>query len=332
MNNIFFIKRIDDVIEYLFADLHFTSEVRVIEFRKSLFDKVVIGAKSPCYKFFKKIGLNHFIYLLKIRNKIEKFIKQNDVIIICAQILNDIDISLFRRLKNKYNCKLCILCYDSVHASSPTFQAALPYVMNNKWDKVYTFDENDAKEFSWESLQLNYFSTKKYSLIPVIDNPEYDFYFTGSLKGNREELIFSTYKKLIDAGSKINFSVTCKSSEYEKYSREYDGINFYKSWRPYEDIIKETVNSRCIVEILQENQKAQSIRYFEALYFNKKLLTNNPNIVNMPYYNPRYMHYFKTAADIDINWVKDDVEVNYNYKNDFTPLNFIEQVKRDFPL
>ena len=50
-------------------------------------------------------------------------------------------------------------------------------------------------------------------------------------------------------------------------------------------------------------------------------------VKNLPYYNPEYMFIFTNIEDIDINWIKQDVVVDYEYQDDFSPINFLEEIK-----
>ena len=116
-----------------------------------------------------------------------------------------------------------------------------------------------------------------------------------------------------------------KTDSYNK-QRYKDKINYYKKWMPYEKVISQTMATNCIFEVLQDNQYGQSLRYFEAVCFNKKLLTNNKNIKNLPFYNEKYMKIFEEIDDIDYDWVKKREEINYNYNNEFSPIFLIDKI------
>ena len=73
----------------------------------------------------------------------------------------------------------------------------------------------------------------------------------------------------------------------------------------------------------------QSLRYFEAIVYNKKLLTNNPEVVELPYYDERYMRVFESIEDIDVDWVKAIEKIDYKYKGEFSPLGIIEYIKNN---
>lgn len=78
-------------------------------------------------------------------------------------------------------------------------------------------------------------------------------------------------------------------------------------------------STNCILEILQEGQYQQSIRYFEAIIYNKKLLTNNKNVKNLPYFDERYMRYFSSITDIDLSGLKKKKILSITMMEDLVP-------------
>lgn len=52
---------------------------------------------------------------------------------------------------------------------------------------------------------------------------------------------------------------------------------------PYEKLLMLTQLSNCIFDMTQVGQTGVTFRYYEAVVYNKKLLTNNREIFNMPF-------------------------------------------------
>ena len=99
---------------------------------------------------------------------------------------------------------------------------------------------------------------------------------------------------------------------------------------PYEKVISDVKSSNCILEIVQSGQSAQTARYFEAICYNKKLLTNNFSINKFPFYNKKYMKCFQTYDEIDLDWVRTKEEIDYGYKNEFSPLKILDLINSCF--
>ena len=79
------------------------------------------------------------------------------------------------------------------------------------------------------------------------------------------------------------------------------------------------MKSNCILDIVQNGQKGNTIRYYEAICNNKKLLTNNRTVLSDKYYDKRYIQYFSDAKQIDVNWIKEPCEVDFGYQGEFSP-------------
>ena len=64
--------------------------------------------------------------------------------------------------------------------------------------------------------------------------------------------------------------------------------------------------------------------------YNKKLLTNNYSICNLPFYNSKYMKSFQTFEDIDLEWVRRKEIINYGYTNEFSPVKILYMIDKHF--
>jgi 1,5-rhamnosyltransferase len=129
---------------------------------------------------------------------------------------------------------------------------------------LWSFDKDDCSKY--KIYHYNQFS--KY--IPGIDKIaiQYDFSFIGRDK-NRGNLLNRIKKKLEDYG----FSVYIKL------------ITDKESTLPYMEYLKESCRAKCFIDITKEGQSGLTLRPIEAAYYNRKLLTNNKNILNSELYN-----------------------------------------------
>ena len=100
-------------------------------------------------------------------------------------------------------------------------------------------------------------------------------------------------------------------------------------FKDYKDIIKEIKKSNCIVEILQKNQTGSTLRYYEAICYNKKLLTNNINVMNLPFYNEKYIRIFDDSFKIDYDWIKEEEIIDYQYNNLYSPIKILDLIEKD---
>ncbi len=250
---------------------------------------------------------------------IESWSKGFSRIIIRSNVLEYLDIRRIQRLRKRgIRCDLFLI--DSMDGDSATIHATRHLIKSEFWDNILTFDRQDAEKYGFSFAGYHYYSKP---IIPIPEKSLYDVYYVGSFKGGRTRLINETFKHLSANGICCHYDIL--SDNLKKTEQTAVGINVFRKSLPYSEVLKQATASTCILEIIQENQHGPSLRYFEAVVFNKKLLTNNPYVVDFPYYNPEYIKVFKDIGDIDINWLKADITVDYHYAGDFSPLKLLEE-------
>jgi len=168
--------------------------------------------------------------------------------------------------------------------------------------KIETFD-NDDSDF-YKIVLRNQF----YRLPPEVNNEmeiAYDFYFIGYLK-DRENEIYQLMDQLKDLGYRIEFKVIKDKIEELSYLENIENI----------------FKSKCIVDINQKGQSGITIRPLEAIFFNKKLITNNTNIIKEDIYHPNNVfiigvdninllsHFMSTGTVKLPNKILDKYEIN----------------------
>ena len=243
--------------------------------------------------------------------------------IIESGFLRRMDAVYLKKIKHS-NAKLCLLLIDAFRGGSMDLILAKERIFSINWNQVYTFDRADSDHYGWTYIGLNYYSRPRILSKATTS----DAYFVGGLKGNRDALIMELFHKLKSKSNPL-FDVYCINHEQYEKREILNGLNYSMEWQSYKKILKKVAATNCIIEILQENQTAQTLRYFEAIAFNKKLLTNNKNIINLPFYDEKYMRYFETADDVDLDWVRKKEDIDYHYNDEFSPMKLFEQIRGD---
>jgi hypothetical protein len=243
-------------------------------------------------------------------------------IIFTTETIIRLDLCFLRDIKNRHPlCKLILLVMDSMHAHSMHMKYARTKITEFQWDLVLSFDKEDCKEYGF-----SYLGGKFYSRRTDIARSCHisDLYYIGYDVGGRTDTLIHMYDFMKKNGVICHFNVVGKSHLKSK------GIVFAKKIIPYHNIISDLQGTNCILEILQEGQTAQTVRYYEAVCYNKKLLTNNPNLESLPFYDPRYMKYFKDFNDVNTQWVKRREHIDYSYEDEFSPLHLKDILRSHF--
>ena len=261
-------------------------------------------------------------------------IKQDcdNYVIIVDMALEAIPLSKLKQLEKNKNVKMILLCINSY--KSGTIQQIQKEIHAINWDKIYTFDDADAKEFGFENVGYCYYSKHSIdSLQKHIPNHYNDAYFIGIIKETRKAEILDVYEKLRMNGVCSEFHLMVPMGERFQefpYKNEIDYFTNDRGLIPYDEILGSVIQSNTIIEILQNYQTGPSLRYYEAVCYNKKLLTNNPYTKNFPFYDERYMKIFSSPEEIDCEWVKRKDLVDYHYNNEFSPEYFLTKLTEIF--
>ncbi len=222
--------------------------------------------------------------------------------------------SYFQYLKKHYpNCKIVLLHRDLLSRRVPHLHG------KDVIDYEMSYDKNEASKYNM--VHFNEFESK--IDIPVSNNyPESDVFFAGNIK-DRLEKVLSAYKVFSESGLRCKFYLVGVDKEKRVM---LEGVEYGDSFIPYSEMLYHSVNSRCILEINQDNADGYTSRFLEAVMFNKKLITNNTSIKGSEFYTPDYIQIVDDFSRIDTEFVKRDMDVDYRYDGQFSPLKLIERI------
>lgn len=262
-----------------------------------------------------------------------------DCLIILAYCLMEIDeVFLAKVRKINPRIKIVLLLWDSLATHSIMMETTRPKILGYKWDMVLSFDKQDCEAHGFVWLGMHYYSRQELNIDDTINR---DICFVGAATAGRRELLDDICGYVSKLGAKCDFTLVTPAeknfrikrlfvNEGDYYSKE--GVCLTKKNISYKDILKKTIQSNCILELVQPGQKSQTLRYFEAVIYNKKLLTNNQYIKELPFYNERYMHIFSDVEDIDASWLKKREIIDYQYKDEFSPVYIIRLIEDNMNL
>ena len=145
--------------------------------------------------------------------------------------------------------------------------------------RVFTFDPADARRYDLALVNQVYRRVNEY-IKPSA--PEYDVYFLGKNKG-RLAALRNLAQELSQQGIRPHFQMV--GDEGVEYP-EWTGVEIIRKEVSYLANIDTINRSRCLLELTQANQTGLTIRCMEAIFFGKKLITNNPLVKKMPFYHP----------------------------------------------
>ena len=309
----------------IFEDLKNIENMQFVATKRKKINNKLLKAISKIhlsYTISKKINLP-FKSIWYDLSEININDEDNYIILMMPTVFFEYDILTIKKLGKKYNVKLVLILLDTIGVDTPAGRMIDKIYKDPMWDYIFTYDLEDSKKYNFIYLNEHYYSIPK---IEEENNILHDAYFFGSLKPGRTNELIELFEKFKSNNVNVKFDIVKNCG----YNLDYKDKNFciYDERINYKNVLKETVHTNCIIEFLQKNQKAQSLRYFEAVVFNKKLLTTNENIKNLSFYDERYMKIFKNFDDIDFEWVKKKEDIDYHYNNEFSPIHIIEELEK----
>jgi len=169
-----------------------------------------------------------------------------------------------------------------------------------------TFNYPDAQQYhiAYKGSFFRYPDIKK---LPSTNKQQIDCYFIGYQKDRGD--ILEDCKKTLESHGLHCFFLTLRKGENEM---------------TYQKNLECTMNSQCLVDITNtDEQTGLSLRPLEALFFNKKLITNNQSIKNYPFYHPNNIFIWGEDKEEDLlsfmnmplqpipDKIKEKYEINY---------------------
>lgn len=147
-------------------------------------------------------------------------------------------------------------------------------------EAIYSTDKGCCQQYHFRYKSICY--TKKYYQ-PYDSNYQRNLLFLGADKGRGEELL-SLKRILEDCGYLCDIRVFYSGKDFS-YRKRIGEILIKQrmDYRQYCGLVRQ---SGVLLDINQKGQVALTLRVMEAIYFSKKLITNNQDIVNYDFYHP----------------------------------------------
>ena len=82
----------------------------------------------------------------------------------------------------------------------------------------------------------------------------------------------------------IPFRIVLKKTKDKKYVNN-NGIELTDIDLSYNEVLDEIKQYKCLLELTKKDQCGLTVRTLESLFYNRKLITNNKNIINFSFYD-----------------------------------------------
>jgi 1,5-rhamnosyltransferase len=228
---------------------------------------------------------------------------------------------LVKHFRKKYpHCKMVCFFQDLVYLQK---NIDIMHV-KNAFDLVISYDRIDAKKYGL-LFHPTVYSKCKFESNNNIEKS--NVYYLGDAKKRLDRIVL-IFKYLGSIGLKCDFYVTNVDEQDQSFHK---GINYIKQMS-YEENLQHVLNADCVLEVMQDSAVGYTMRTWEAIMYNKKLITNNIEIINSPFYNPSNILVYDSIEGIKTEKVFFNAisrKTDHKYKHEISPVKFLEFIEKN---
>jgi len=233
--------------------------------------------------------------------------------------VNDLRIIEFIDYLKKHFPEAKFVCYytDIISSFSPHAFVRDVTFMRKYFDLLISYDKDDATNYG-----LSFFPTSfsDYKVDEDLTIPHKDILFLGAAK-DRWNKILNTYKYATSCGLECDFYIYKLPKEKEE---DQPGIHYIESPMPYKEYLKHVVRSRCVLEIEQGSATGSTLRNWEAINFDKYLLTDNSSIKASLFYDEGYVRLINPDGTFDSKRISQEYSNSNPLKEVIRPVRLLE--------
>ena len=196
--------------------------------------------------------------------------------------------------------------------------------VRKQFDLLVTFDEVEAEKYGM-SYCLEPFSMHLLKEFPRNREFKWDITLVASAK-DRYEQIIKAFGLFTSKGFICDFHITQVPERERLYS---DKIHYGSL--AFEEVLSHVVQSRCVLELIQNNAYSPTTRFSESMLLNRNLLTNAPYFKEKKDIFPNVI-FFENLEDIPFDRVKNKLNnVSKNYEDFFSEKRMMETILSNLP-
>ncbi len=255
--------------------------------------------------------INHRNFINLTNRKLKQLQKQNLKFDYCFIIRGDLIPENVLKYARSVSTKMIDYQLDGLAVS----EKILEY--NNLFDQIYVFDEQDVVDYPNYNLKAitNCFFEEENTTEKSID-----FSYIGVNTENRFDILsdFHDVLKRINQDSKINFYL--KQDEF--HAKFSDKLIMLNKPFTYQECLEISNESKILIDLKREEHDGLSLRFFEAMNYNNKIITNNKSVAKYDFYNPNniFITDFKNLEGLEsfiqkpFIKISDEIINQYNFK------------------
>lgn len=274
---------------FILRPLHEEKEVNIIQFsktRRNFFQKIIRYFESKFFLINGGLSLTE-----ETKFALKKISRDDSVLFFDIDYIRDIQV-ICRAMPLTRKRSIFLWNPLQTHDGKISKVKRNLIILRKLFHRVSTFDPVDAKIYEMDLVAQPFLEMDKYD-----SAREIDIYFIGSDKGRLSKLI-SIKESAIAQGLNCNFHITPnKRIVYsEEDIKHLNNLNI-----SYAENINIARRSKCLLEIVQENQSGPTMRTMEAAFLGCKLITNRKSASQDVFYHPNNVLIIEEGGNYDFH-------------------------------
>lgn len=305
-----------DVYKTVFSDLELNDDVLYVPGLSFLY-----GVKLARYINSIIIRINRVplgkLFIRPLSKKLLSITKPICFVLFGNWVEYEFSVNFLENLKQLFPNARFVWFMQDIVESHPRIKSNIIETLK-KFDLTLSYDFLDCKQYN-----LIYYPTG-FSSIEINDSdvPHTDIYFLGKVKNRLAEIIKS-FEFFKSKGLKTDFYLVGVPKCEQVYADEIhyiDGMSYLEN-------LRHVKGCQCVLEIMQKGGSGYTLRTNEAVYFNKRIISNNQYLRYAPFYDEANICVVDESFTVNTNFIeniKTADAVNYNYRHNLSPLRLIE--------
>lgn len=164
------------------------------------------------------------------------------------------------------------------------------------FDYIFSYDRIDSLENNF-IFRPTFYIDKCSEKIP--SDKKYNFYYIGVLRDEKRYHYIKWLKNYLESKNLKIFFKLLLWEEHKKYLPEkYDKNLVITESIPYNKNIEILKNSKVVLDLKYKKQRGLTLRCYEALATETKIITDNEDIVKYDFYNENNIKVIKNIEDV----------------------------------
>ncbi|MCR4941851.1 MAG: hypothetical protein K5978_03540 [Campylobacter sp.] len=288
----------------------------------SKYSNLISHLKVKLKKFFDKNAKEKYQKQRALKYMQEKLKAYDKVDYVFCILAHRYDEKILDFLKSKCKNTLINYQYDGLERYPKIFD----YI--TKFDRFFIFNPSDKK---YMQSYPNILPTTNFFFDYKSENSQikFDLYFIGKDNDSRKNLIIKFAKYIKQQALSSNLIICANTAKnLQKLIQSYDceNIKFITQTISYEQNLKFAKEAKVLVDFVIDAHKGLSFRTFEALGFDKKLITTNKTIKFYDFYHPNNIFILDNNFDEINDFLQKPYIINEKMKQKYSFGNWIRYI------